>query len=95
MTTPTVTTTGRQKSTSSNAGASRATRYTPALTIVAECRYVLTGVGATIAAGSHEWNGICADLVKAPRRMSTSATFTAVPSGGSARIALSRYVPAS
>ena len=42
---------------------------------------MLTGVGATIAAGSHEWNGICADLVKAPSRISTSATSTAVPGG--------------
>ena len=32
-------------------------RYTPALTIVAEWRYALTGVGATIAAGSQAWNG--------------------------------------
>ena len=38
VTTPTVTTTGRHRSRSTNAGARRATRYTPALTIVAECR---------------------------------------------------------
>ena len=67
--------------TSANAGANRATRYTPALTIVAECRYVLTGVGATIAPGSQEWNGIWADFVNAPSRISTRATVTAVPLG--------------
>ncbi len=32
------------------------------MTIVAEWRYALTGVGATIARGSHEWNGYCARL---------------------------------
>ena len=34
-----------------------AMRYTPALTIVAEWRYALTGVGASIAFGSQKWNG--------------------------------------
>ena len=33
-----VTTAGRQKPTPTNAGVNRATRYTPAFTIVAECR---------------------------------------------------------
>src|SRR5690606_27182087 len=33
-------------------GVNRATRYNPALTIVAECKYALTGVGATIASGN-------------------------------------------
>ena len=76
-----MTTTGRHRSRSANAGARRATRYTPALTIVAECRYALTGVGATIAPGSQAWNGICADLVNAPSRISTRATVTASPPG--------------
>ena len=97
VTRPTPITTGRHQSTSTaNAGDRRATRYTPAFTIVAEWRYALTGVGATIAPGSHEWNGYCADLVNAPsedehqRRRSP-----ACPSGGSARSALSWYVPAA
>jgi hypothetical protein len=34
-----------------------AIRYTPAFTIVAEWRYALTGVGASIAFGSQKWNG--------------------------------------
>src|SRR5687767_5235937 len=50
-------------------GVIRAIRYTPALTIVAECRYALTGVGACIAFGSQKWNGNCADLVKAASRI--------------------------
>ena len=48
------------------AGASRASRYTPAFTMVAEWRYALTGVGATMADGSQKWNGNCALLVPAP-----------------------------
>src|SRR6476620_5915835 len=51
------------------AGLSRASRYTPALTIVAEWRYALTGVGASIAFGSQKWNGTWADLVNAARRI--------------------------
>src|SRR5699024_10492545 len=35
-----------------NNGVNLATRYRPALTIVAECRYALTGVGASMASGS-------------------------------------------
>ena len=44
-------------------------------------------VGATIAAGNQEWNGIWADFVNAPSSTSTSATVT--PSGGSATTARS------
>ena len=47
-------------------GHRRASRKTPALTIVAECRYADTGVGAAIACGSQKWNGNCALLVSAP-----------------------------
>jgi hypothetical protein len=54
-------------------GQKRSSRNTPALTIVAECRYADTGVGADIACGSQKWNGTCALLVNAPSRISTSA----------------------
>ena len=37
----------------SNSGSIRATRYTPAATIVAACISALTGVGPSIASGSH------------------------------------------
>ena len=56
-----------------NAGHRRASRNTPALTMVAECRYADTGVGAAMALGSQKWNGNCALLVSAPSRISTSA----------------------
>ncbi|MNL37088.1 hypothetical protein D3C87_1592100 [compost metagenome] len=46
-------------------GVKRASRKIPALTIVAECRYADTGVGAFIAPGNQKWKGNCADLVKA------------------------------
>ncbi|CAM5741959.1 hypothetical protein SHIRM173S_02196 [Streptomyces hirsutus] len=65
------------------------------MTIAAACRKALTGVGATIAAGSQPCTGICADLANAPTRTSTTAAGTAPPRGGSARIAETRYVPAS
>jgi hypothetical protein len=61
------------------------------LTIVAECRYALTGVGAAIAAGSQAWKGNCADFVNAPSRISTRATVTSGPPGaGRAASSLSR-----
>jgi hypothetical protein len=56
-----------------SAGHSRASRNTPAFTIVAECKYADTGVGAAIACGSQKWNGNCALLVSAPSSTSTSA----------------------
>ncbi|OPX61015.1 MAG: hypothetical protein A4E29_01015 [Methanomassiliicoccales archaeon PtaB.Bin134] len=43
----------------------RIRRYTPRLTIVAECSSAETGVGATIAPSNQDWNGACADLVRA------------------------------
>ena len=46
----------------------------------------LTGVGAAIAAGNHGWNGSCADLVRAPSRIRTSAAVTIAPDGGAATI---------
>ena len=45
-----------------------ATRYTPAVTIVAACMRADTGVGPAIASGSHTKSGICADLPVAPRK---------------------------
>ena len=51
-------------------------------------------MGATIAPGSHEWNGYCADLVNAPTSTSTSAATVTVPDGGAATSSPSRKVPA-
>ncbi len=44
----------------------RATRYTPAVTIVAAWISADTGVGPAIASGNHTCSGICADLPVAP-----------------------------
>ena len=51
---------------------SLATRYTPAATIVAACISALTGVGPSIASGSHTWNGNCADFPIAPMKISSA-----------------------
>src|SRR6185437_14357835 len=44
----------------------RATRYTPAVTIVAAWMRADTGVGPAMASGSHTYSGICADLPQHP-----------------------------
>lgn len=40
----------------------RISRNTPATTIVLECKREETGVGPSIAAGSHGWSPNCADF---------------------------------
>ena len=57
----------------------RATRYTPAVTIVAAWISADTGVGPAIASGSQTCSGICADLPVAPMnsRMPTRLAETA------------------
>src|SRR5882757_5484752 len=52
----------------------RATMYTPAVTIVAAWINALTGVGPSIASGSHTYKGSCADLPVAPTKSSRQAT---------------------
>ena len=59
-------------------GARRRTRYTPAFTMVLECRRAETGVGATMAPSSHEEKGICADFVN-PAKASSTAGRRAAP----------------
>src|SRR6266704_5461532 len=51
-------------------GLARATRYTPAVTIVAAWMSALTGVGPSIASGSHIYRGNCADLAVQARKSS-------------------------
>ncbi len=53
-----------------NSGAVRATMYTPAVTMVAAWISAETGVGPSIASGSHTYSGICADFPAAPSRNS-------------------------
>ena len=84
VSTPSTTTVGRHGGESANPGDIRATRYTPALTIAAACRYALTGVGAAIAPGSQKCIGTMADLDSAPMSTSTTATDAATPVGGAA-----------
>src|SRR5262249_6557546 len=49
-------------------GALRAIKYTPAVTMVAAWISADTGVGPSMASGSHMYNGICADLPTAPSK---------------------------
>ena len=65
---PMYSTTSRATSATSNTGIMRATRYTPATTMVAAWMSALTGVGPSIASGSQTWNGNCADLPAAPAK---------------------------
>ena len=60
----------------------RATRNTPAATIVAAWISELTGVGPSIASGSHVFSGNCADLPIAPAKM-PRATHVATPAESS------------
>ena len=53
----------------SNTGKKRAIRNTPAATIVAAWMRALTGVGPSMASGSHTCSGNCADLPTAPQKM--------------------------
>ena len=57
----------------SNSGCMRAIRYTPAVTIVAAWISAETGVGPSIASGSHVWSGTWADLANAPTSSSRQA----------------------
>jgi hypothetical protein len=50
----------------------RATMYTPAVTIVAAWISADTGVGPSIASGSHVCSGSCADLPQAPMKSSSA-----------------------
>ena len=76
VTAPRLVTSSAADSEATKKGKSRATRYTPATTIVAECTSALTGVGPSMASGSQTWNGNCADLPMAPMRMRSAAPVT-------------------
>src|SRR6266571_3011987 len=55
-------------------GYTRATRNTPAATMVAAWINALTGVGPSMASGSQTCSGNCPDLPTAPQKMSRPAT---------------------
>ena len=67
----------------SKSGAKRATRYTPAVTIVAAWISAETGVGPSMASGSHVCNGTCADFaaaaMKSVRQMTKSGPLSSEP----------------
>ena len=62
----------------SNMGAVRKMRYTPATTIVAAWMSAETGVGPSIASGSHVWSGSCADFATAPPRRPSATSVATV-----------------
>ena len=62
-----------------NSGCMRAIRYTPAVTIVAAWISALTGVGPSIASGSHVCSGICADFANAPTSSSRQPAVMSPP----------------
>ena len=61
----------------SNSGNMRATRKTPAATIVAAWIMADTGVGPAIASGSQTWSGNWADLPTAPMNSSSEMSVRA------------------
>ena len=79
VTRPTMATTNSgSASYAANSGKARATRNTPATTMVAAWIRALTGVGPSIASGSQTWKGTCADFPMAPRNRSTAAIVVTV-----------------
>ena len=62
--------------TASNSGKSRATRNTPAVTIVAAWMRALTGVGPSMASGSHTCSGNWDDLPIAPKKTRNALAVT-------------------
>src|SRR5256886_10314869 len=69
---PTASTMSFATGANSYSGDIRATRNTPAVTIVAAWMSADTGVGPSIASGSQVWSGSCADLPHAPTNRSSA-----------------------
>src|SRR6267378_5659480 len=61
-------------------GYTRATRNTPAATIVAAWINALTGVGPSIASGNHTCSGNCPDLPTAPQKIRSAINVALAPS---------------
>src|SRR5262249_12834698 len=78
---PTPATTADDSGAIANSALVRATRNTPAVTIVAAWISAEAGVGPAIASGNQVYRGICADLPVQPRnRNSVIAVTTPLPS---------------
>ncbi len=65
------------------------------MTIVAECRNAVTGVGATIAPGSQKLKGNWADLLNAPTSTRATPICAVVDVGAAARMPCRFVVPAA
>src|SRR2546428_10415846 len=76
---PTPATTALETGASANSRLQRATRYTPAVTMVAAWMSAETGVGPAMASGNHVYKGICADLPVQPRKRNSVIAVIAVP----------------
>src|SRR5215472_8224929 len=74
VTQPITATTARAFGAIENTALVRAIMYTPAVTIVAAWISALTGVGPSMASGSHTYKGSCADFPQAPMKRSREAT---------------------
>ena len=62
------------------------------MTIVAAWMSAETGVGPSIASGSHVWSGICADFATAPPSRPSATRFTVVVESPSTSSNTPRYV---
>src|SRR5260370_6717069 len=82
--TPTPATTALATGARANSTLQRATRYTPAVTIVAAWIKAETGVGPCMASGSQTYKGIWADLPVQPRNRSSAIVVIAGASAGPA-----------
>ena len=67
MNAPTYAITSMRQGAARKSGKARATRKTPAATMVAAWISADTGVGPSIASGSQTWSGNCALFPMAPR----------------------------
>src|SRR5439155_26844095 len=92
---PTPATTALDTGAMANSRLQRATRYTPAVTIVAAWMGAETGVGPAIASGNQVYRGICADLPVQPRNRKSVITVMVRPPGASAFGAWVNTVPKS
>src|SRR5688572_17010548 len=59
-------------STAETMGQERTSRNTPAVTMVAACISAEVGVGPSMASGSHQYSGHCADLAQAAQNRPTA-----------------------
>ena len=76
---PTPATTAPDTGAIANSRLQRATRYTPAVTMVAAWINAETGVGPAMASGSQVYSGICADFPVHPRNRKSVIAVIAPP----------------